>query len=278
MMRSAEIEELSDMLDELMLPDDIAELRQFVELCRKSLAIRSWLFARFANEATTRSAFRKALTSTAPHRETRRLWSPNITSMVLGHCQTSASQERPYGGLSKTRILALIIQYQYEQLDLKTFLLVRVWMRFIATGKTEYPVSLVRVTVKHWKSMIGEPSGHLLREASTAVSFFHARSKRTIGEADFGHNNSWKIHLLLHILDCPRANYRVVELQAGLPAKYQHVEQRLIRRFCQRHGIRRDTKPGRPPDPANAPACHRRTSASRLSQRAIRHPFKSKLA
>jgi hypothetical protein len=95
--------------------------------------------------------------------------------------------------------------------------------------------------------MMADGEAQFLRSALNAVRFFHARITRNIGEVDFGPHNSWKIHLLLHILDSPKPRYRVSELQAGLPAKYRHVEQRAIRRFCQRCGICRDTRPGRRP-------------------------------
>ncbi|HWA09456.1 MAG TPA: hypothetical protein VG838_08415 [Opitutaceae bacterium] len=246
---ASQLEALSEMLRELVLPDDVAELRHFVELCRKSLAIRSWLFARFANEPATRTAFRALLSDPAKVDVKARLWSPQITQMVVAPSTQSAPTAGPHGGLSKGRILALIVRYQYELMDLKTFLLVRLWLRFIATGKTEIPVGLWRITLKHWSAMVADPKGGLIRDTLHAVRFFHERSKRPIGETDFGHNNSWKIHLLLHILDCPKPRYQVAELQAGLPPKYRHVELRLIRSFCQRHGIRRDTNPGRPASP-----------------------------
>ena len=247
---ASQVEELSEMLRELVLPDDVAELRHFVELCRKSLAIRSWLFARFANEPATRTAFRALLSNPAKVDAKARLWSPQITKMVLAPSMRSASTVGPHGGLSKGRILALIIRYQYELMDLKAFLLVRLWLRFIATGKTEIPVGLWRITLKHWSAMVADSKGRLMRDTMHAVRFFHERSKRAIGEADFGYNNSWKIYLLLHILDFPKPRYQVAELQAGLPPKYRHVKPRLIRRFCQRHDIRRDTNPGERPGSA----------------------------
>jgi len=183
----------------------------------------------------------------------------------------SARSAGPHGGLSKGRILALIVSFQYELMDLKTFLLVRLWLRFIATGRAEFPVGLCRITTKHWSAMVADPTGRLMRDAMHAIRFFHERSNRSIGELDFGHNNSWKIHLLLHILEYPKPRYQVAELQAGLPAKYRHVTQRLIRRFCQRHDIRRDTNPGRP---ATSRRTSLRSSRSRGARR-LKHEIPS---
>jgi len=245
--RGCGVQELGAVLDELLLPDDIAELRQLVDLCRNSLTVRSWLFARFANQSVTQAAFRTTLSGSAKPEVVARLWSSQIAEMVFARPKASTSERGAYGGLSRSRILLLIARHQYELTDLKTFLLVRLWIRCVAVRGRCFPANLCRITLEHWAAMMADGEGQFLRNALNAVRFFHARINRTIGEVDFGPHNSWKIHLLLHILDSPKPCYRVSELQAGLPAKYRHVAPRAIRRFCRHCGIRRDTRPGRRP-------------------------------
>lgn len=238
---------LAALLSELMLPDDVAELRQFTELCRKSLAVRSWLFVRFGEEPETRAAFRMLLSKEAPGAVKARLWSPQLAEMVLAGPASAEPATGPHGGLSRARLLGLIIRYQYERMDLKTFLLVRLWTRLIASGQGEAPAALSRATLAHWRTVVADPSGVMARDVLRAVRFFSDRAGRAIGETDFGYVNTWKIHVLLYILDFPKARYQVAELKAGLPPKYRGVDRKLIRRFCQLHGIRRDTAPGERP-------------------------------
>jgi hypothetical protein len=247
---STRLDGLSELLSELMLPDDVAELRQLTELCRQSLAVRSWLFARFATESATREAFRALLSKPDELHAEARLWSPRLGKLVLEGASSKADSVGPHGGLSRDRILTLIMRHQYERLDLKTFLLVRLWSRFVSSGRTHIPVALRRATLNHWKAMVADPEGKLCRDATRAVRFFGERSQRKIGETDYGYVNSWKIHVLLYILDVPKPCYQVADLQAGLPHRYRHFDRRLIRRFCQLHGIRRDTRPGRRPGPS----------------------------
>ena len=48
------------------------------------------------------------------------------------------------------------------------------------------------------------------------------------------------------MLNHAKPNYRTSELTAYLATKKIRVSGKLIRRFCARHGIARDTRPGRP--------------------------------
>lgn len=254
--RQDDLEQISELLAELTLPDDVAEMRQFTELCRRSLAIRSWLFARFAGEPATRAAFRKLLSGRPGSPSQAASWSQRLTGEVASDDLHSTNQGSLHGGLSRTQVLALIMRHQFERMDLRTFFLVRLWMRFLATGRQEIPVGLCSATLDHWRALITDSEGRLMQDAMRAVRFFNERSKRPIGETDFGYINTWKIHVLLYILDRPKTRYQVAELCAALPQKYRGLDRRQIRRFCQRHGIRRDTKPGERPGSRRHGALH----------------------
>ena len=56
----------------------------------------------------------------------------------------------------------------------------------------------------------------------------------------------WKVRLLFYLLRHPRPSYRTRDLRAHLAALGVQVSTKDIRRFCSRHGIRRDMRAGRP--------------------------------
>jgi len=237
---------LAALLHELTLPDDAAELRHLVELCRRSARIRAWLFGRFANDATTQSAFRALLMDAAGTTPTGSVWSATLQRQVLSQAEQSSHLPGRFGGLTEDRVLTLIKRYQAGQIDETIFLLVRCWLRFLASDQSTIPVALWRPTLKQWAAITRDGSGRLARHVASAVQFFHERSGRRIGEADFGYSHSWKIHVLLYVLERPQACYHVSELRDHLPAKFRQVDRKTIRKFCQEHGIGRDVRAGRP--------------------------------
>ena len=244
---SAEDDRIARFLHESMLPEHAAEARHFVNFCRKSLFIRSWLFERFATKPAAQTAFRKLLADPTSVGPGAPLWSPLMTRLVLSEAPRQTAGKGPHGGLSEARILALIKRYQGGGMDTMTFLLVRLWTRLAASGRTDVPAAFIDAITGHWAAVASDHSGRLARDFLRVVRFFRERSDRAIAEADFGHANSWKIHVLLYILDYPKPRYQVGELHGNLPLKYQHVDRRAIRQFCKEHGIRRDQKPGERP-------------------------------
>lgn len=248
---SAEDDRIARFLHEATLPEHAAEARHFVKFCRNSLFIRAWLFEGFAKKPATQTAFRKLLADPVSISADSPLWSPLMTRKILSEAPRPARGKGPYGGLSEARILALIKHYQGGGMDVMTFLLVRLWTRLVASGHKDVPAGFLDAITGHWTAVASDPSGRLSRDFLRAVRFFRERSGRVIGEADFGHANSWKIHVLLYILDYPKPRYQVGELHANLPVKYRHTDRRSIRQFCKEHGIRRDQKPGERPAPAD---------------------------
>lgn len=242
---------VSELLRELALPDEAAELWALADLCRRSLRVRAWLFGRFAREPATQAAFRLFLADPDPLH-------PPPWRRALAHAVRPASVGPPpgegaHGGLSEMRVLALIKGYQAGSLDVMAFVLVRLWRRLLGSGRKEVPLALQAATARYWAALASDGTGRLVRDLSDVLQFFRERSGRAIGEGDFGHACSWKIHLLVHLLDHPRPRYKLGELHESLPAKYREVDRRELRDFCRRHGIRRDQKSGRPPDMPSKP-------------------------
>jgi len=244
---SVEDGQVAKFLHESMLPEHVAETRHFVKFCRNSLFIRTWLLESFAKKPATQIAFRKLLADPAGIGAGAPLWSPLMTRMVLSEPPRPAAGTGPYGGLTEACLLALIKRYQGGGMDVLTFLLVRLWTRLAAAGHKDVPAGFLDAIATHWTAVASDPSGRLARDFLRAIRFFGEREGQVIGEADFGHTNSWKIHVLLYLLDYPKPRYQVGELHANLPVKYRRVDRRSVRQFCKEHGIRRDQKPGERP-------------------------------
>ena len=237
---------VAELLRELALPDEAAELRMLIDLCRRSLRVRAWLFGRFAREPATQAAFRMFLANPEAGLPNRALWPRALTMAMAPDLGRSGPGEGAHGGLSEVQILALIKGYQANYLDVTAFVLARLWRRFLRSDRKEVPLALQLASARHWGALANDDSGRCINRLSDVLRFFRERCCRTIGDGDFGHPNSWRIHVLVHILDHPRPCYRVDELYRSLPPKYRHVDRREVRDFCRRHGIRRDRSPGRP--------------------------------
>ena len=242
-------DELAALLHELSLHDDASELRHFAEVCRSSLRVRTWLFGRFAQEPETQQKFRTFLRD--PSVPPDGLWSPVLEKEVASRPPPSPTAAGEFGGLSESAVWALIKLYQAGQMDVMTFLLVRVWLQIAAAGRSA-PPALWRATLDHWAAIVGDGKDGLVRDLARAVAFFHERPDGLADGGDAESTDSWKIHVLLYILDHPQPCYRVGDLFDQLPAKFRRirrngnpcVERREIRIFCEKHRIRRDRRAG----------------------------------
>lgn len=238
------IAKVSSLLHELRLHDDASEVRLFIDLCRTSLRVRTWLFSRFAREPKTQTAFRAFLRD--PARPANELWSAALTREVLS--APERNDDGPFGGLSESAIWRLIQQLQAGRIDIMAFILVRMW-RQLAVENRAPPAALWRATLEHWHGIASAPDDRAARDVARAVAFFADKSP----DAPVS-DESWKVHVLLYILDHPRPRYRVGELFDNLPAKFRRtrangnsfVERRELRKFCEQNGIRRDQRAGRP--------------------------------
>lgn len=242
-------DELAALLHELSLHDDASELRHFAEVCRRSLRVRTWLFGRFATEPATQAKFRAFLRD--PSILPDGIWSPLLESEVASRSPEVPAENGPYGGLSEAAVWALLKQYQAGRINILTFLLVRVWRQLAEAGRPA-PPALWQATLDHWAALINDPSGRRLRDLKRAVRFFEARPEEISGTTGAS-PESWKVHVLLHILDHPQPHYRVGDLYDALPERFRRirrngnpfVDRREVRRFCEMHGIRRDQRAGR---------------------------------
>jgi hypothetical protein len=84
-----------------------------------------------------------------------------------------------------------------------------------------------------------------LAELAHAVELLAGLDPRRL-RAAFGYADWWKLHALVYMLRHPREAYRTREVRAHLDTLSLRISSLDFRRFCKRHGIRRDERAGRP--------------------------------
>jgi hypothetical protein len=235
---------------ELLAEDtDDAAVALFTRLCRQSPRLRAWLWDEFARSPKTRAEFARLLAQpggkadkltlahVAGEDRARALENERLRARWL-----PASAARPYGGLRRPEVEGWIRRYQSGSLHPATFQLALAWRR--TTGTQPASPSLVRASAAFLAEALGRDKRGLLRQLVRIERFFRARQK--LGRAAYGYLNRWKVQVLLYVLNHPKPCYRTGELSAFLATRKIRVSGKLIRRFCTRHGIARDTRPGRP--------------------------------
>ena len=249
-MSAANKDRVNRLVLELLAEDaDDAAVALFARLCRQSPKLRAWLWDEFARSAKTRTEFARIL-------DQQGVKADNLTlAHVAGEDRPRAlekarlreewlagSTARPYGGLSRPEVEGWIRRYQSGSLHPATFQLVLAWRRTKGTQPAD--AALVRASAAFLAEALGRNNRGLLRQIIRVERFFRARGE--LGRAAYGHLHRWKVSLLLYVLNHPKRCYRTGELTAHLASKRIRVSGKLIRRFCVRHGIARDIRPGRP--------------------------------
>jgi hypothetical protein len=92
------------------------------------------------------------------------------------------------------------------------------------------------------------PSGRrrLLRHLDDALAFVKRYENKANRRTAVGYADWWKLQTALYILRNPRPSYRTREVRAHLAQLGLRISALDFRRFCKRHGIRRDMRAGRP--------------------------------
>ncbi|HZP59612.1 MAG TPA: hypothetical protein VFB27_04750 [Opitutaceae bacterium] len=227
-------------------PDDAA-VALFIRLCRESPKLRAWLWDEFARSGETRAQFANLLAkpSKADHLTLAHVAGETHArdlekKRLLG--EWSGSSPRPYGGLSRPEVEAWVRRYQSGSLHPATFQLMLAWRG--TKGMQPASPALIRASAAFLAEALGRNNRGLLRQLVRIERFFRVREN--LGRAAYGHMHRWKVHVLLYLLNHPKRNYRTSELVTHLATKRIRVSGKLVRRFCARHGIARDTRPGRP--------------------------------
>lgn len=151
---------------------------------------------------------------------------------------------RRYGGLTRSQIIGHIRSHQAGTIGLAPFLITCAWRH--CPPDAEPPVTLLQATALFLREAITRDSPDLMRHATKAVSFFHAIPIGKVTRERFGFPNWWKLVLFQYILNNPKPCYRIREFQKHLHGQKLQIEDKHIRRFCIKHRIARDMRPGRP--------------------------------
>lgn len=223
--------------------DESAALALLVHLCRASPQLRHWLWRDFAKNPRSRSRLAKLIKTAAPP--------AGLRFIDLTDDGAAFSKERRrlrarfpaglYGGLTWTELMTLIRKHEAGTLDLGTFLLVQLWQE-VGEGS---PL-LAWAGLKFLPGLLASDRWRLLENLKKAQSLVSRCKTAGNPQTIFGFSDWWKLQLFLYMLRHPKPAYRTREFRSYLAAQRIDVSPKDLRRFCARHGIRRDMRAGRP--------------------------------
>ena len=223
--------------------DDDVAFRLFAQLCRSSPALCEWLWEEFARKPKTRAKIAATLAQPNPEHDAEAFAENRPLQIEAARLRESVSG-RIYGGLTWGEVETLIRHYQAGKLDLSTFLLVSEWRQADAVALVS--PRLVAATVDWFKAIAGGGKARPLKHAERTLLLLAALEKAPQRRGLFGHADWWKLNVLFYMLRHPRQSYRTREFRSYLADIGIDVGTKGLRRFCVRHRIQRDMRPGRP--------------------------------
>ena len=137
----------------------------------------------------------------------------------------------------------LVRRYEARTLGLNVFLLARDWRKAGEAAKAS--PKLLQAGADLLDTAIRSGETRQLAELGNAVELLSGLNPRRLRTA-FGYADWWKLHALVYMLRHPREAYRTRDVRAHLAALDLRITTLDFRRFCKRHGIRRDERAGRP--------------------------------
>ncbi|HTQ30294.1 MAG TPA: hypothetical protein VMI53_03715 [Opitutaceae bacterium] len=221
--------------------EESAAAALFMQLYRQSPPLRQWLREDYARDIKVRDKFDRLAAKEVPVSRFAELTEDN---RAWRKEQTRLKKQMPaniYGGLTWNEVVRLVHHYQAGRLDLGAFLFVRQWRK----AKKSSP-SLMWSGLALLESVLPSGRRRLLRHLNVALAFVKKYENKAQRRSTVGYSDWWKLNTLIYILRHPRESYTTRELRAFLKTLGLKVGNLDIRRFCNRHGIRRDTLPGRP--------------------------------
>jgi hypothetical protein len=223
--------------------DEKATLLMFVRLCRESPELRHWLLEDFARDAKVRSKFIQVMADASFSPVGRFLELTNYAGSWLEERRRLREQTpvKLYGGLTWNQVTQLIRRYQAGPVDPGVYLLAHDWRK---TGKSSPLMKLAGIEFLELVMFSGRE--RLLIHLNKAISFLKRYENKAEQRVALGYVNRWKLQVLLYILQHPSEFYLTRELCAYLATRGMRIDARDMRRFCKRHGIKRDPQAGRP--------------------------------
>jgi hypothetical protein len=235
--------------DELLLrrlaenDDESAAAALFLQLYRQSPELRHWLREDYARDAKLRARFDSLAKNDVPPPVIR------FAELTDDHGSWREEQRRLreqvsgriYGALTWKEVMQLLHHYQAGTLDLGAFLLVRYWR-----DSGQASPSLMWAGLAFLESVLPSGRRRLLRHLDDALAFVKRYENKAKRRTAVGYADWWKLQTALYILRNPRPSYRTREVRAHLAQLGLRISALDFRRFCKRHGIRRDMRAGRP--------------------------------
>ncbi|MEO6876624.1 MAG: hypothetical protein ABI222_17555 [Opitutaceae bacterium] len=223
--------------------DESATAALFLQLYRQSPELRQWLREEYARDGKLRMKFDGLAMNGVP---------PQVARFAeLTEDNRSWREERRrlkmqmprglYGGLTWNGVAQLVHRYQAGTLDPGTFLLVRQWRE---AGKTT--PALIWAGLALLESVLPSGKRRLLKHLNHALSFVKKFENKAERRTAVGYTDWWKLNVLFYVLRHPRESYSTRDLRAHLATLGLDIGTRDMRRFCKRHGLKRDMRAGRP--------------------------------
>lgn len=228
-----------------------AFLRLLASMCRQFPELRTWLMDDFGQDADTRANFLALVERGDLNGEAMSNGFAEMAGELDGwleekrrmKAQLPAQAARPFGGLTWGEMEALVRRYEARTLGLNVFLLARDWRKAGEAAKAS--PRLLQAGVALLDTAIRSGEIRQLAELGHAVELLAGLDLRRLRTA-FGYADWWKLHALVYMLRHPREAYRTREVRAHLATLGLRITSLDFRRFCKRHGIRRDERAGRP--------------------------------
>jgi len=228
-----------------------AFLRLLASMCRRFPDLGTWLMEDFARDASTRANFLTLMEGGDLNGEAMSNGFAELAGELDGwleekrriKAQLPAHATRQFGGLTWEEMEALVRRYEARTLGLNVFLLVRDWRKAGEAAKAS--PKLLQAGADLLDTAIRSGNKRLFVELGNAVELLAGLDPRRLRTA-FGYADWWKLHALVYMLRHPREAYRTREVRAHLEKLGLRISSLDFRRFCKRHGIRRDERAGRP--------------------------------
>ena len=228
-----------------------AFLRLLASMCRQFPDLRMWLMEDFAQDGETRANFVALVERGDLNGEAMSNGFAELAGELDGWLEEKrrmkaalpAQASRPFGGLTWEEMEVLVRRYEARTLSLNVFLLARDWRKGGEAAKAS--PKLLQAGADLLDTAIRSGDKRLLVELGNAVELLAGLDPRRLRTA-FGYADWWKLHTLVYILRHPREAYRTREVRAHLETLGLRISSLDFRRFCKRHGIRRDERAGRP--------------------------------
>jgi hypothetical protein len=228
-----------------------AFLRLLASMCRQFPDLQMWLIEDFARDSNTRANFLALVERGDFNGEAMSNGFAELAGELNGwleekrrmKAELPAQATRPFGGLTWEEMEALVRRYEARTVGLNVFLLARDWRKAGEAAKAS--PKLLQAGAELLDTAIRSGDKRLLVELSNAVELLAGLDPDRLRTA-FGYADWWKLHALVYVLRHPREAYRTREVRAHLETLGLRISSLDFRRFCKRHGIRRDERAGRP--------------------------------